>query len=222
MDFMQAIRERHSVRSYKEKQITAEVREELEQWIAICNEESGLHIQACFEEPEAFQSLMAHYGNFKNVKNYIALVGKKGGDLEEKCGYYGEKIVLKAQQLGLNTCWVALTYSKGKTKCRIERGEKLCVVIAMGYGETQGVPHKSKDLEDVVATQGNMPEWFRKGAEAALLAPTAVNQQKFLIGMKNGEPMIKIAGKGFYTKVDLGIVKYHFEMASGHKVFHKQ
>lgn len=92
----------------------------------------------------------------------------------------------------------------------------------MGYGETQGVPHKSKDLEDVVATQGNMPEWFRKGAEAALLAPTAVNQQKFLIGMKNGEPMIKIAGKGFYTKVDLGIVKYHFEMASGHKVFHKQ
>lgn len=219
MDLMQAIWERHSVRTYTEQKIKEEVKEELEQLIQICNEEGDLHIQACFDEPRAFQSLLAHYGNFKNVRNYIALIGKKSDDLEEKCGYYGEKIVLKAQQLGLNTCWVALTYSKGKTKCQVEQGEKLCLVIAMGYGETSGVSHKGKSLEDIVATKGTMPEWFRKGAEAALLAPTAVNQQKFLIGIKNGEPVIKIAGRGFYTKVDLGIVKCHFEIGSGRRVF---
>ena len=85
-------------------------------------------IQLCLNEPTAFSGRMAHYGSFRNVRNYIALIGKKTQDLQEKCGYYGEKIVLKAQQLGLNTCWVALTYSKGKTACIIEKDEKLrCV-----------------------------------------------------------------------------------------------
>lgn len=41
---------------------------------------------------------MAKYGNFIGVKNYIALVWKKNKELDEKCGYYGEKIVLKAKQ----------------------------------------------------------------------------------------------------------------------------
>ena len=69
-----------------------------------------------------------------------------------------------------------------------------------------------------MATKGEMPDWFRKGAEAALLAPTAINQQKFKMGIKDRSPVIRAAGKGPYTKIDLGIVKYHFEIASGHKV----
>ena len=78
---------------------------------------------------------MAHYGKFKGVTNYLALIGKKESSLEEKCGYYGEKLVLFAQELGLNTCWVAMTYSKIKTAFQVEKGEKLCIVIALGYGE---------------------------------------------------------------------------------------
>ena len=93
-------------------------------------------MQLILNEPKAFSGLMAHYGKFSGVKNYIALIGKKGNDLDEKCGYYGEKIVLKVQQLGLNTCWVAMTYSKVKTGFKINNGEKLCVVIVVGYGLT--------------------------------------------------------------------------------------
>ena len=65
-------------------------------------------------------------------------------DLDEKCGYWGEKIALYVQTLGMNTCWVAMTYSKRKAHFTIEAGEKLCLVIAVGYGLTQGIPHKSK------------------------------------------------------------------------------
>lgn len=84
-----------------------------------CNRESGLHIQLVLDEPRGFGGLPAHYGKFSGVKNYIALIGKKSPNLEEACGYYGEKIVLRAQQLGLNTCWVAMTYSKVKTAFQI-------------------------------------------------------------------------------------------------------
>ena len=65
------------------------------------------------------------------------------------------------------------------------------------------------------------PSWFRKGVEAALLAPTAVNQQKFsfeYVGMKNGHYLVHVK-KGFsiigYTQMDLGIAKYHFEIGAG-------
>lgn len=218
MDLMQAITERHSVRQYKAVRIGEDVRKQLDKFADQCNEDSGLHIRICYDDPDGFDSGLAHYGKFRNVSNYIVLAGEDCSDFDEKCGYYGEKIVLKAQQLGLNTCWAGLTYNKKQVKRIVAAGEKLCMVIALGYGENSGVPHKSKSLDEVLATKGNMPVWFQKGAEAALLAPTAVNQQKFRLGIIDGEPAIKVAGKGFYTKVDLGIVKYHFEIASGKKV----
>ena len=92
------------------------------------------------------------------------------------------------------------------------------MVIALGFGETQGSSRRSKSLRDVVISKGEMPGWFRNGVEAALKAPTAVNQQKFAFGMKNGEPAVKVKGVGVHTKVDLGIVAYHFEVGSGRKI----
>lgn len=218
MDLLQAIQERHSVREYTERRIEEEKRQRLNELIRECNEESGLHVRIRYDNPDGFDSKLAHYGSFRNVTNYIILAGKPSDSLQEKCGYYGEKIVLEAQRLGLNTCWVALSFNKTNVKKLIPEGEKLVSVIAIGYGQTQGRPHKSKTLERVMATKGEMPDWFKKGAEAAFLAPTAINQQKFKMEIKNGNPVISIAGRGPYTKIDLGIVKYHFEVASGYKV----
>ena len=214
MELMEAIRTRHSVRDYTDRKIEAEIRDALVAEITVCNVESGLHIQPVFDEPDAFGGLMAHYGKFRNVGNYIAMVGKKDADLEEKVGYYGERVVLRAQQLGLNTCWVALTFSKGKCRCTVAQGEKLVCVIALGYGKTQGVPHKNKPLEALCSAEGEAPGWFRNGMEAALLAPTATNQQKFMISLQNGQVSARATG-GFYSKIDLGIVKYHFEIGAG-------
>ena len=60
--------------------------------------------------------MMAHYGKFDGVHNYIALVGKKSSTLDETLGCYGEQLVLKAQEIGLNTCWVAMTHGKSKAQ----------------------------------------------------------------------------------------------------------
>lgn len=214
MELLEAMEQRHSVRSYNDKKIEGEVREQLQQKIKECNRESGLHMQLVLNEPKAFDGFMAHYGKFSGVTDYIALIGKKSEDLEEKCGYYGEKMVLYAQQLGLNTCWVALTFSKVKGAYRVKPGEKLCLVIAIGYGTTQGVAHKSKTMEQVSEVNGTAPEWFEKGVKAALLAPTAINQQKFKFILR-GNRVNAEAGRGFYSKIDCGIAKYHFELGAG-------
>ena len=124
-------------------------------------------------------------------------------------------MVLYAQQLGLNTCWVALTFNKKKVKEIVPAEEKLSMVISLGYGETQGTEHKGKSIKDVVDVQGEMPEWFVTGVEAALKAPTAINQQKFCFTLDGDKPKVKVKGIGAHTKVDLGIVAYHFEAATG-------
>lgn len=219
MDLWEAMRKRHSVRAYTDRPIEAETLRLLEQEIGACNRESGLHLQLAANEPEAFGGGLAHYGSFRNVRNYIVLAGPKGAALEEQIGYYGERIVLKAQQLGLNTCWVGLTYRRRKARCTLAAGEKLVCVLALGYGAAQGRPHKNRPLEQLCRTPGGEPpEWFAKGMEAALLAPTAVNQQKFRFTLeKNGVKAESLGGP--YAKVDLGIVKYHFEAGAGKNRF---
>lgn len=214
MDVLKVMKERHSVRSYEDRAIEGEVKQELLSLIQQCNRESGLKMQLVTDEPRAFDGFMAHYGKFSGVRNYVAMVGPKGARLEETCGYQGERVVLKAQELGLNTCWVAMTYGKIKNAFKVGAGEKLCCVIAIGYGATQGVSHKVKKIEALCKVQGDMPQWFRNGMRAAQLAPTAMNQQKFMFTLQGNQVSAR-AGAGFYTKLDLGIVKCHFEAGAG-------
>ena len=221
MTIQEAIQARHSVRAYKDQPLSEEIVKVLEDEIVKLNHEGQLHIQLICNEPKAFQGTMAKYGKFRNANNYLVMAGKKADDLDERVGYFGEHLVLLAQTLGLNTCWVGLSYSKVPGTYVLEEGEKIACYIAIGYGETQGSGHKIKTVEQVSNASDITPSWFKKGVEAALLAPTAVNQQKFsfeYVGISNNRHQIR-AKKGFsmigYTKMDLGIAKYHFEIGAG-------
>ena len=225
MTIQEAIEARHSVRSYREQPLTEEIVKLLKGKIDELNREGQLHIQLILNEPRAFQGTLAKYGKFRGVNNYLVMAGKKSDDLDERVGYYGEQLVLYAQTLGLNTCWVGLSYSKVPGTYVLDEGEKIACYIAIGYGESQGVGHKIKTVEQVSNASDITPSWFKKGVEAALLAPTAVNQQKFsfeYIGMSNNRHQVR-AKKGFsmigYTQMDLGIAKYHFEVGAGKEIF---
>ena len=220
MTLQEAITARHSVRKYIDKEIPADIVTVLQDKIAEYNKVGNLNIQLVLNETRAFTGMLS-YGSFSGVRNYFVMVGKKGADLDERVGYYGEQLVLLAQTLGLNTCWVGLSYRKVPEAYNVGKDEKLACMIALGYGETQGVSHKIKTIEQVSNASDLTPTWFKRGVEAALLAPTAVNQQKFsfeYVGMSNNRHLVR-AKKGFsmigYTKMDLGIAKYHFEIGAG-------
>lgn len=212
---LEAIKARHSVRQFIDKPLDKEAVSILNSEIDICNKESGLNIQLITNEPEAFQAGKASYGQFKGCKNYLAVVGPAGKDIE--AGYYGERVVLKAQELGINSCWVALTYKKGKAQSVENKGEKRYLLIALGYGETNGTAHKSKSISDISDYKDGDPDWYKAGLQAALLAPTAMNQQKFKFKRDGEKVTLSVAGLSVYTKIDRGIVKYHFEVVSGKK-----
>ena len=215
----EAIVARHSVRQYIDKPIEAEKIAQLRALIDECNRKAGLHIQLVTDDPNAFSGGLAKYGKFSGISNYIAVVGKKGDDVN--LGYYGEKVVICAQMLGLNTCWVGLSFSKQPDAYQVLDGEKLFCVISLGYGANQGVQHKLKPISGFAEVNGPMPKWFRQGMEAAILAPTAVNQQKFRFLLHDGnkvEAQARFSLIG-YAKIDLGIAKYHFEVGAGRENF---
>ena len=222
MTLEEAIKARHSVRAYKAQPLAEEIVKVLEKEIEGQNCQGHLHIQLIKNEPKAFQGKLAKYGKFSNVTNYLVMAGQKAEDLDERIGYYGEHLVLLAQTLGLNTCWVGLSYSKIPGTYVLEEGEVIKAYIAIGYGETQGVGHKIKTVGKTSNASDITPSWFRKGVEAALLAPTAVNQQKFFfeyVPAKDSKPAQVIAKRNFsligFTQMDLGIAKYHFEVGAG-------
>jgi len=212
MTIIEAIQKRHSVRRYTEQSAPGDVIAALRAGVSECNAESGLNIRLVTDDPDTFNGFLSKIG-FSGAKNYIVLVGKEGIGLDEKAGYYGERLVLKAQQLGLNTCWSAM-FNKKKFAAKIDDDEKIVIIISFGYGVTQGVPRKSKPLESLCKVSGDMPDWVRSGMEAAMLAPTARNQQKFLFTLSGGTVKAESTG-GSLSKIDLGIVKYHFEVGAG-------
>lgn len=211
MTEVEAIRARHSVRAYLPKPIEPEKAEKLEAFLETCNRESGLHLQLLRDAGGTFDRLLSKAMGLNSAPSVIACVGPDGADLEERIGYYGEKAVLYAQQLGLNTCWAG-TFQAKNVPAVIQSGERLVIVIAIGYGATQGKAHRSKAIEEVTNVQGEMPQWFRKGVELALLAPTAINQQKFRFCLDAEGKVTVLDQKGPFSKVDLGIVKCHFEI----------
>ena len=220
MTLQEAIRARHSVRQYLEKPIEEEKLKQLQSLIDECNQKGKLHIQLVTNEPKAFASGMAKYGKFSGISNYIAMICKKGE--ETTLGYYGELVVLTAQTLGLNTCWVGLSFSNQRDQYQMEPSEHLVCVVSLGYGANQGVQHpQKKTAADIIKTQGTASDWFMRGAEAALLAPTAVNQQKFEFILHENNMVEAKAKFSFigYASIDLGIAKCHFEIGAGKENF---
>ena len=215
----EAIQNRHTVREYKKTPIPDEIASQLRERIKQLNSEYGLEMRLVLGSGDAINALFK-FVKTKNVNNYIVLAGKNTKDVEENLGYCGADLMLLAQMLGLNSWWVGGTINKGaaRTTGHIPDGCRITGVIVIGYGEYQGVPHKSKKAEDIAKYYGDAPYWFMRGVGAVLLAPTAMNRQDFKI-RGDGNKVLIGTGGGAMAKTDLGIAKYFFEAGAGKENF---
>ncbi|MDO4405135.1 MAG: nitroreductase family protein [Atopobiaceae bacterium] len=211
MSMMDTIRARHSVREYDGRAPEGAALEALAAVVEQCARQSGLNIQLVLDNPEVFQ-VVAKFGIIHGAVSSIAFVTARGTTDDEVIGYWGQKIVLVAQEAGLNTCWVALC-ARRRSKAKQLAGEKVRLVIAVGYGLTQGHPRKTKTMDKLCTVEcADSPAWFKVAMEAAQLAPTAVNHQNYHVTLRpDGETVRIEAPKGALNYIDLGIVKRNFE-----------
>ena len=218
MDMIEAMAARHSVRAYTGAPIEGAALEAITAAIADVNEASGLAVELTRDGGKAFSSILGRYGKFSGVRDLLVIKGRRSGDLRRRAGYWGERLVLEAAALGLGTCWVGGTYSK--RGIAVGEGEELVCVVTVGYAAEQGRPHRTKPLEAfVVGGVDDKPSWFIAGVKAAMLAPTALNQQKFSFALDGNVVDARVAGLGVLTDVDLGIARLHFELGAGSGYF---
>ena len=214
MTIKEAVKQRHMVRKFTDKPIPADLAELLNARIAENNAAHGLNLKLVTGNSDGIGG-MAKMLLTKTVHSYIVLAGKDRADLDEKLGYCGADLCLYAQTLGLNTWWVGGMFSgKGAMKHLETKDVRVNGVIAIGYGQTQGVPHKSKTAAEISHYNGAAPQWFLDGVEALLCAPTALNKQPYMV-RGDGDRVSLTAGEGHFAGIDLGIGKYHFEVGAG-------
>ena len=216
MNLKEAMQKRHMVRKYINKPISDELINKINERISMNNKKFNLSMKLMVNNNKGVSSIMKLI-MAKGVNNFIILAGDNSSNLDERLGYSGADIMLFAQTLGLNTWWVGGTFNRSVSQ--YVDNKKVTGIIAIGYGESQGKPHKSKMVEDVSKYNGTViPSWFISGVDGALLAPTALNKQDFMIiGNKN---KVKIeSDNGIFTGSNVGLIKYHFELGAGKENF---
>jgi len=212
MDFKEAMQKRHMVRKYTDKPLSDEIIAKINERIELNNKTYNLNMKLMINNSKGVSSIMKLI-MARGVNNFIILAGDVSGNLDERLGYSGADIMLYAQTLGLNTWWVGGTFNRSVR--RYVDNKKVTGIIAIGYGQTQGVPHKSKNVEDVSKYEGTIiPPWFISGVDGALLAPTALNKQNFML-IGNGNRVKIECSNGIFTGSNVGLIKYHFELGAG-------
>lgn len=215
---VETIRGRHSVREYDGKPLSRAELDALGAVVEECARESGLDIQLVGDNPEVF-NVIARFGLIRGCRTHVAFVvdDAKAGDVaaDEAIGYWGQKIVLAAQDMGLNSCWCALC-SRKKSRAVVAPGKKIRLIIAVGHGKTQGFSRKTKSVEALSSVEcAKAPAWFAAAMEAAQLAPTAMNNQNFKITLLSDGKTVRIdAPQSGLNVIDEGIVRCNFEIAA--------
>lgn len=229
---VETIRERHFVREYDGKPLSRAEFNALGAVVEECARESGLDIQLVGDNPEVF-NVIARFGLIRGCRTHVAFVvddakargateadcvemrGARRTAVDEAIGYWGQKIVLAAQNMGLNTCWCALC-SRKKSRAVVAPGKKVRLVIAVGHGKTQGFPRKTKSVGALSSVErAKAPAWFAAAMEAAQLAPTAMNNQNFKITLLSDGKTVRIeAPQSGLNVIDEGIVRRNFEIAA--------
>ena len=225
MTDLEAIEKRVSRRTYLGEPVGEEDAAYFEGLIAQFNAESGLQIQLVRDGGKAFEGFRRCYGMFSNVRSYFAMVGKYADlYLNEKIGYYGEKLVLEATKRGLGTCWVGGTFDRKACPCQVKSGWELPCVITVGavsedWAFKERMLYKLihrpvKRPEQLLTGEAEAPEWVRAALPAVSLAPSSLSRHPVTLRWLGDKVTAAVPTYADHQSIDLGIAKLHFELAA--------
>ncbi len=217
MTLSEALFARTSCREYLPRPLSAAQRQQLDKAVQQSSRRAGLSIRLVCGQPDPFSAFSKGGGRIKGASNYFLFAGPAADpDLDEKCGYYGEELILTAQAMGLGTCWVGGTYSREQCQCHLEAGEELVCIAAVGCpAPGKGKARPLKRPEALIQETADAPEWFQSGIAAVQRAPSAMNRQGYRFSCRrDGTVRVRLCGTGSFTLVDLGIAKRHFELGA--------
>nr|WP_297763478.1 nitroreductase family protein [uncultured Butyrivibrio sp.] len=236
-NFLNLVKERRSVRTFDG---SAPKKEDLEALVSYAKDITnpyGVDVRFVFLDADK-NKLSSPV--LSGEKCYVSAVTTKKEHAEEAYGYSFEKLLMKAQELGLGNVWIGGTMPRDK----FEQASGLTDGEIMPCMSPLGTPAKKMSVKETLMRKGvkadsrykfeelfyvgdfntPMTESYAKShglfddLEVVRFAPSAVNKQPWRIVIDgNKAHFFEKKDKGFQTpdydlqKIDIGIALYHFE-----------
>lgn len=147
MNYKKLIEETYSVRDYSEKSISENLKNEIISYFPnsknlLENIKTDIKFLNNSEVYNALNGKAGYNGIMINAPHYIIIYSEKADNYIENSGYRASDIILKATDLGLNTCFITMSDREEISKIlNIPEGMEITALIALGY--------KDKDLKNV-------------------------------------------------------------------------
>ena len=245
MDLTEIIRKRKSCRTYLKKKLDSAVKAKLENYIS--ENDRGfigepIHFKLIEKNLDEQNKMRLNYGMITNHNTYILGTSLNSPVARMNYGYLLEKIVIKATELGLATCWIGYFDPAYFTEIKIQEGYEIPSIIIVGY-HSERLSFQDKFTRLTVSASKRNP-WdqifffnslkspltpemsgnFKDVLEMVRLAPSSGNTQPWRIiwdTERNAYHFFKkvisvrYEEKGLHD-VDMGICLAHFEMTAVH------
>jgi nitroreductase len=241
MNIKEAMLQRKSMRTYKDEQLSKELREKLDQFILSAKGPFDVKVRFKIVDTDSSSEDMklGTYGVIKGARSFICAVTEKGDRCEENMGYAFEKIVLYATSLGLGTCWLGGTFNKTGFQRAAKLGNSELMPVISPVGHTREKRALLDTLMVAFAGSKNRKNWselffdknfgktlsedgagdLKEAFEMARLAPSASNKQPWRIVKDDNTYHFFVSRSKMYEKalgfdiqrLDIGIAMCHFE-----------
>lgn len=238
-DVFKLIKERKSVRTFNDEEVTPQHRDEIMQFAHSIKTPYGIDIQVRILDG-GMHGLTSPV--IVGTDTFIAGKVKRLPHAEEAFGYFFEQLVLHIQEMGLRTTWIAGTMNRKafEEAMEIDEDEVMPCMSPLGTaaakksvretmmraGIRADTRKKFSEIffdgsTDMPLTESRYPE-LTEILKAVQLAPSAVNKQPWrVIVNENGVYFYMKHDKGYIDskgwdmqKIDMGIALSHFALCA--------
>lgn len=224
MNYKKLILDGKSVREFKEKTIEVEYFNEIESYIKQSKKllpevNIELKISDNKETYEKLKNIAGYNGHMIKAPSYAVILSDVKQGYIENSGYIGERLILKARDLEIDSCWVTFNDSDAiKEKLDISSNKEVTAIIALGYGIEKNIKNKSGSerlgVEKIVymdkwGMNTSIDELEERGLldafSYARMAPSTLNRQPWRFIIDGGNIMLAVKKDDFTSNYERGI-----------------
>jgi nitroreductase len=242
MDIIEVIKKRRSSRTFNQEVLKPTDKKVLEDFMHQNNKGLDMEIQdfIIVEKKSENKKMKLDYGMIKGHNTYI--LGKSKSTLLSRVnyGYLMEKVVLKATEINVSSCWIGIFDNAYFQELTIENGFEIPGIVIIGYSEeylsiqdrfVRFTISSAKRLSweklffnytSKIPLTPDSVKGYSDSLEMVRLAPSAGNTQPWRILFDNvaneyhfyKKPINKRYESIGLHDIDLGIALAHFELTS--------
>lgn len=242
MNIIENIKKRISTRTFNQVALKTADKKNLESFINENNkglENEVVNFQI-IEKHDVDKQMKLDYGMIKGHNSYILGTSKTSLASRVNYGYLMEKVVLKATEMKMSTCWIGVFDSTYFNEVFLEDGFEIPSIVIVGYSNDKPT-YQDKFLRfsinaskrnswdklffDYILKMPLNPEDVKKysdSLEMVRLAPSSGNTQPWRVYFNDTTNEFhffkKIISKRYELRgvhdIDMGIVMSHFELTS--------